>query len=337
MSKSGKAKVAVVCRDEGGIYDVEKRLKKVWGDRLGIIALEKDRHHYTLRRVATLSGIELESAYNKLNLLDPVVDGRPAAKRWGGSDDIGGSPRPTGTGLSAREIAKILKLTYKKVRPIQHLQRLATAGLWILVLALVGGVGVLGLRNLELSEATPQGLAMEMGAAALLVSFTAWLLTRQVSRGWMWLYGWRRPAGIDWWLLVPLVMVGTLSGGAWIPAELPSDRGALGWTVAACLLIALAIELGFRGLVHGLLILDHPVQTAGGKWFISRPSFYTATLFTAVTCGFSLLWIAPQGFAVPEIWHWPLTGGRRDAHRPFSGSDSRGGPSVFGPVCWPFA
>ena len=305
----GQGKVAVVCRDEGGIYDVEKRLKNVWGDRLGIIALEKDRRHYTLRRVATLSGIELESAYSKLNLLDPVVDGRPAAKKWGGSDDIGGSPRPSGTGLSAREIAKILKLTYKKVRPIQHLQRLATAGLWILVLALVGGVGVLGLRNLELSEATPQGLAMEMGAAAVLVSFTAWLLTRQVSRGWMWLYGWRRPAGVDWWLLVPLVIVGSLSGGAWIPADLPSDRDALGWTIAACLWVALAIELGFRGLVHGLLILDHPVQTAGGKWFISRPSFYAAALFTAVTCGLSMLWIAPPSFSAPEMWQWPLTVG----------------------------
>ncbi len=302
----GQGKVAVVCRDEGGIYDVERRLKKVWGERLGIIALEKDRNHYTLRRVATLSGIELESAYNKLNLLDPAVDGRPATKRWGGSDDIGGSPRPTGTGLSAREIAKILKLTYKKVRPIQHLQRLATAGLWVLVLALVGGVGVLGLRHLELSEATPQGSAMEMGTAALLVSLTAWALTRQVSRGWMWLYGWRRPAGLDWWFLVPLVIAGALAGGAWIPSELPSDRSALGWTVGACLLMALATELGFRGLVHGLLILDHPVQTAGGKWFVSRPNFYSAAIFTAATCGFSMLWIAPHAFSVPETWHWPM-------------------------------
>ncbi len=302
----GQGKVAVVCRDDGGIYDVEKRLKKVWGDRLGIVALQKDRNHYTLRRVAALSGIELESAYNKLNLLDPAVDGRPASKRWGGSDDIGGSPRPTGTGLSAREIAKILKLTYKKVRPVQHLQRLATSALWILVLALVGGVSVVGLRNLEMSAATPQGLAMEMGAAALVVSLAAWLLTRQVSRGWMWLYGWRRPAGIDWWFLVPLVLIGAVAGGAWIPAELPADRGALGVTVIASLLIALAVELGFRGLVHGLLILDHPVQTAGGRWFISRPNFYAAAFFAAATCGLSLLWISPHGFEVPEAWHWPL-------------------------------
>ena len=74
-------------------------------------------------------GIDLEEAYAKLNLLDPRVDGRPPSKKWGGSDDIGGSPRPEGTALTAREIAKILKLTYRRVRPVEHLQRLR----WLLL------------------------------------------------------------------------------------------------------------------------------------------------------------------------------------------------------------
>jgi len=36
----GADKVAVVCRDSSGIYEVENRLKNVWGDRLAIVALE---------------------------------------------------------------------------------------------------------------------------------------------------------------------------------------------------------------------------------------------------------------------------------------------------------
>jgi len=68
-----------VCRDASGIYEVEKRLKKAWGDRLGIIALERGENQYTLRRTASLASIDLEEAYGKLNLLDPRVD--PVVRR----------------------------------------------------------------------------------------------------------------------------------------------------------------------------------------------------------------------------------------------------------------
>ena len=90
----GERSVSVLCRDSSGIYAVEKLLKERWGDQLALIALEREPGHYTLRRAATLSDIDLNDAYRLLNLLDPNVDGRPASKRWGGSDNIGGSPRP---------------------------------------------------------------------------------------------------------------------------------------------------------------------------------------------------------------------------------------------------
>ena len=65
----GGGRVAVACRDEDGIYEVEQRLKARWGDQLALIALEKERGHYTLRRTSTLSDIDLERAYETLNTL----------------------------------------------------------------------------------------------------------------------------------------------------------------------------------------------------------------------------------------------------------------------------
>lgn len=295
----GQGKVAVVCRDPGGIYDVEKRLKKVWGDRMGLIVLEKEPSHYTLRRTATLAGIDLDDAYEKLNLLDPAVDGRPPGKRWGGSDDIGGSPRPTGTGLTPREIGKILKLTYKRVRPVQHLQRFLTAALWALVLVLAAGVGVTVSRFSGHSSATPRGEILEMALAAAIAGVGAWLLTRQVSRGWIWLYGWRRPAGKSWLWAVPVVLLGAAAGGAWIPPSDVQDPELLGILVGALFLTSIGLELIFRGLVHGLLILDHPVQSPGGRWFLSKPNLAAAFLYALLTLGASLFWIAALPWTLP--------------------------------------
>ncbi|MEM6793635.1 MAG: hypothetical protein AAF725_06605 [Acidobacteriota bacterium] len=293
----GTERVAVVCRDQSGIYEVEKRLKKVWGERLGIIALEKESNQFTLRRAAALSGIDLAEAYDKLNLLDPAVDGKPPAKRWGGSDDIGGSPRPTGTGLTPREIGKILKLTYKKVRPAQQLQRLATSVLWVLVLGLAAGIAVVSLRFFVASEGGPAP-TLEMLVAALTAALGAWLLTRQLSRGWVWLYGWRLPAGRDWWPLIPVAIAGVALVTTWMPRELPQERSELALALAAVLLTGAALELVMRGLVHGLLILDHRVQAVGGGWFLSLPNLAAAVLYAAACTAALTWWTAP--LATPE-------------------------------------
>ncbi|MEM1182352.1 MAG: hypothetical protein AAGM22_28660 [Acidobacteriota bacterium] len=309
----GQGRVAVVCRDGSGIYEVEKRLKSVWGDRLGIVALEKDPHQFTLRRAAALSGIDLAEAYERLNLLDPAVDGHPPKKRWGGSDDIGGSPRPDGTGLTPREIGKILKLTYKRVRPAQRLQRIATAVLWVLVLVLAAGVGVVGWHFFGAPE-SPGGLispgpVTDLGLAAVVAGLGAWLLTRQLSRGWIWLYGWRRVAGRDWWPLVPVVLLGATFGVSWIPSGVGPSPQERGLAALAVVLGALALELICRGLVHGLLILDHRVQGIGGRWFLSLPNVVAATLFAAGTAVAAQFWIAPPPVVLPpEVapWGWAV-------------------------------
>ena len=273
----GSGKVAVVCRDGGGIYDVEKRLRKVWGDRLGLIALEKESGQFTLRRSAALAGIELAAAYRKLNLLDPVVDGSPPSKCWGGSDEIGGSPRPDGTGLSPLEIAKILKLTYRRPGLWQRARALMGAALWVAAAMVPAVLVVYLLRFLELSSATAKGWAKETLAASVVVALFAWVVTRQVSRGWSWLYGWRRPSwsrGLLW--VVPVVLVAAAAGGLWFPAT--ASAAGLPWAVAAAWGIVVASELLLRGLTHGLLILDHPEQSPDGPWRPSLPSQFVAVV-----------------------------------------------------------
>lgn len=322
----GEDRVAVVCRDGSGIYEVERRLKKTWGDRLGIVALERTASQYTLRRTAALATIDLAEAYGKLNLLDPRVDGRPPEKRWGGSDEIGGSPRPEGTALTPREIGKILKMTYKRIRPIEHLQRYATAALWAVMLVLGAGVAVISkqvflgpesqLMQSRLMQSQPEILqalespatncAIELALAALVIGLGAWLLTRKLSRGWTWLFGWRRPAGREWLFLVPIVLVGGAGGGVWMPRQSLLEPAPMAALAGAMVLAAVALELCFRGLVHGLLILDSPVQTVGSRWFVSNPVWAAALLYALATAAASRLWIAgpPLTLGTPEELGW---------------------------------
>jgi hypothetical protein len=302
----GGDNVAVICRDGSGIYEVEKRLKKVWGDRLGVIALEKEKGHYTLRRTAALSGIALDAAYKKLNLLDPVVDGRPPEKRWGGSDDIGGSPRPDGTGLTPAEIAKILRLSYREVTPWNQLRRMASAAAWVLALVVGTGAVVYAWQVFRGFPRSADGAAAELSLAAAILSAGSWLATWRLSRGWKWLFGWRTPAGFDWLALVPVVLVAAVAGGSWIPRDVAGSTTSQPLLLGAVILAAVATELCFRGLMHGAMILENRVQRVRGRWFLSRPVIAAAGLYAFVTAAAVELrvWIAPPVHLIPGLGAW---------------------------------
>jgi hypothetical protein len=97
--------LTVVCRAKSGIYEVERELRRVHGERLGLVVLQKDPFTYSLRQVDPALPRSLERVYARLNLLDPGSDGSRSPNRWGGSEEIGGSPRSSGTRLSPRQIA----------------------------------------------------------------------------------------------------------------------------------------------------------------------------------------------------------------------------------------
>ena len=68
-------KIAVACRSEAGIYEVEEQLRDLNGERLGLVILEKEPEIYTLRQVDPFLPTGLEALYDRLNLLDSEAVG----------------------------------------------------------------------------------------------------------------------------------------------------------------------------------------------------------------------------------------------------------------------
>jgi len=110
----GENRIAIVCRSEKGVYEVEPELHRLYGNHLGVIVLQKDPSTYTLRQVDMFLPSALESVYEQLNLMDPAAGNRRSGNRWGGSGEIGGSPRATGTALTPEQILGALAQSYRR-------------------------------------------------------------------------------------------------------------------------------------------------------------------------------------------------------------------------------
>src|SRR5207247_1347733 len=110
--------VAVVCRSKAGIYEVERQLRRLHGKRLGVIVLRTGAATYTLRQVNPYLPTSLDRFYAHLNLVDPGAGGHRSANRWGGSTEIGGSPRTGAVRVASPRRAGL-------VRPsaLRHLRR----------------------------------------------------------------------------------------------------------------------------------------------------------------------------------------------------------------------
>jgi hypothetical protein len=278
----GPRQVAVICRDRSGIYTVEQHLKTHWGDQLSLIALENQPGHYTLRRVSSLDGPDLEPAYTLLNRIDPAVDGRPAGKRWGGSPDIGGSPRPRGTKLASAEVIEVLERAYRKPGLVKRCTQTAVA--------IAAGLAFLAFWPLAAALPAPDlsgasraiRSAVELGTVALLALAVGTVATRGASRWRPWVFGWRMPAPGRWWVFAPALIACALPLRGWLPARLGSSPAEFAASLAAALLAITAVELWFRGLVHGLLSLDYPIQHPGGSRFVSRAAVSSAVAYSAV-------------------------------------------------------
>src|SRR5262249_10695875 len=84
-------KIALLCRSRLGIYAVEKDLEARYPKQLAVVVLDQGDGRFTLRQLDRFLTRTLDDAYSLLNIEDPaVVD---EENRWGGSADIGGSPR----------------------------------------------------------------------------------------------------------------------------------------------------------------------------------------------------------------------------------------------------
>lgn len=279
----GLDRIAVVCRADGGVYEVERDLKRLYGRRLGVIALQKNPATYTLRQVDHFLPVGLEVVYDKLNVLDSAVSGG-AGNRWGGSSEIGGSPRKSGTELAPAEIAAAVGLAF---RPPGFVARLAAAGLALglsaLPMAVVWWGAYEGRGGGGETTIAPGFAAAGLGLAlALLVA-----LARKRPR----LFGLHLPEGWSWLALLPPALAGAALGGAWLALPVAGGSaakpaGLLGPSTSA-LLVALALpllaEVVFRGVAHGILMRRFRVQHPGGPWFVSRPAMLCTLLYAAWT------------------------------------------------------
>jgi hypothetical protein len=289
--------VAVICRDRSGIYTVEQHLKTHWGDQLSLIALENQPGHYTLRRVSSLDGPDLEPAYALLNRIDPAVDGRPPGKRWGGSQDIGGSPRPRGTLLASAEVIEILERAYRKPGFARRCAQTATAIAVGLAFLLFGPLAA-ALPAPDLSGASPAiRSAYDLAVVSLLALAVGTVATRGASRWRPWVFGWRMPAPGHWWFVAPALVACAIPLRGWIPARLASSAPEFSAGLAAALLAVSAVELWFRGLVHGLLSLDYPIQYPGGSRFLSRAAVGSAVAYSAVATAMTARALPPVELA----------------------------------------
>jgi hypothetical protein len=309
----GERSVAVVCHDGAGIYQVEKLLKERWGEQLALIALGKEPGHYTLRRVSTLADLDLNDGYRRLNQLDRNVDGRPPGKRWGGSDSIGGSPRPTGSALSPTELLDVLAEAFRQPTGRQRFWAVVRVAMLVAGLGLFGGFAGLGASALAEAGgplALPVGsafspVALGLVAGALFVASLSLLLAWLFSGRRLWLYGWRRPVRADWLPLAVVAAAAALPLRAWFPTPASLEPAILATALAVVVCSALALEACFRGLTHGLIQLDADVQTPGGRWHLSRATWVSAGLYALAAAAFSLpdpgLGLAPHVDAMGEV------------------------------------
>ncbi len=296
-------RICAVVEADMGIYEIEPHLTKLYGNRLGIVFLKKGNHSYTVRQMDVFMPISLEDIYERLNYVDPAVKCRAHSNRWGGADDIGGSPRETGTRLEPMDIARACRDAVRKLSLLQQLGRLGTTTAMVGFVILCAHIVRLywaPAEWLSLSEASGFWTLGPFGFAATI------LLASCISLAFIalcqpWQYGWIWPIGRTWWLLLPISLTAGIMGGVWMPEALVLKRSPMTVLLVAGLTMPVAAELLFRSLALGLLGQRLRTQRDDTNWFISWPAIFS-TLFYV---GFIAL-LQTAGPDAPALRNWRL-------------------------------
>jgi len=291
-------RIAVACRSEAGIYEVEEQLRDLHGDRLGLIILEKEPGIYTLRQVDPFLPTNLEALYDRLNLLDPEVVGEA---QWGGSAEIGGSPRGARTGLSLREIMFVTRWVFQ---PPSAGRRLAAVAVGLATALIALAVSIVA-GGSQLGFGVPPGLMVRGSISSAAISATVLAVfglglvylghSRQPGR-----YGWRRVRGLGFLAVLPVTAVLGLAGGAWITTPVSEAEGRTLTLLAIMLLGVVGIEILLRGALHGHLLRFFPVMAASGRLFISVPNAVAAVIY----CGAVTVCLLPPAWLTADIGGW---------------------------------
>ena len=170
--------------------------------------------------------MDLNEANRKLNVLDPAVKGGGSNNRWGGSGEIGGSPRKTGTTLSPVDIAEAVKLAYRRPGMRDRVRSIALAVVLSGLPMVAGWLIVVWNRVIE----EPRGLfadrQLEFLAMSSAVAIGCLLVLGRRRRRRV--FGLQKPEGRGWPLMAPAVTLGGLAGGIWIFLQSWLQAGAPG-------------------------------------------------------------------------------------------------------------
>jgi membrane protease YdiL (CAAX protease family) len=228
--------------------------------------------------------------YQRLNYMDPNVKGRMDVGRWGGSADIGGSPRDQGTGLSPGQIVSACRDVVRKRGDRRHAKRFLTVT--VVVLAILAAATITGM-NWQSDMWFGQKLPWEcvkntfFGFYASLLYFSLMLMLFVAFRR-PWQFGLIRAAGKDWWRLLPFAVLCGLTGDMVVPeTTMFAANPMVAWTTAL-VFVPLSLELLFRGFAHGVMAQLTTIMDCESRWFFSRPTIGSSLLY-AVTIGWQVI------------------------------------------------
>jgi hypothetical protein len=109
----GDGTMVFLCSSQLGVYAVESQLKARYGNKLALIVLDMGEGRFTLRQSNSFLRKDLRELYPVLNQRDlRARQENETGNLWGGSGEIGGSPRKTGTALSGQEILDAIQEVY---------------------------------------------------------------------------------------------------------------------------------------------------------------------------------------------------------------------------------
>ena len=272
--------VVVVCHSEAGVNETERQLRKIYGDRLGILVIQNASSAYEMHQLDRTLSTPLDRAYERLNLLDPAVRGG-SQNRWHGSA-VGTSPRDTGTRLTPDEIVAAVRDAFRQptiIDVISELPRAVSLALTGLLPALL--LIVVGNLLRDHQYIGPQWVHLFTVVLPVTAGILFWLKARRAPG----IHGLRTPINFAWLITLPGALIAAVTGGVWTPRSLGYGMGPDNlneFSACVAFLVPIGAELLFRGVVLGSLALRLPIQTSG-QWWRSWPTLISSALYAAAS------------------------------------------------------
>lgn len=297
-------RIVIAVEADMGIYEIEPLLRNIYGDRLGWVILKKGQNTYTLRQMDIFMPVTLERVYERLNFIDAAVKYRDRQNHWGGSVEIGGSPRETGSRLTPTEIVNACRDAVQDTSFFRQTVRfLGTTGLVVLI-ALAAAMGRYFWPPMAVLAGVERDHILATPAFGMYLGFllTTVLALVAVAYRRPWQFGLAAPVGKIWWVFLPLAALCGMVGGIAPPSLPPEITPAWGAWLIGLVMMPIVLELLFRSLVHGLLAQSARISRPKSPILLSWPLVGASLLFAGYA-----LWHTASVVSLALILERPLS------------------------------